>query len=241
MLYQSKISAPTGEPGEEAKFGFIATPVPIPKFEDKDNCTFTVRIPRTFLQNNARGEICERRFLWGAEVYTDDSDPIAVAIHSGWLRGAWDDDVNLSLCGLEDLDTAQAQAAELAKNKKPAIQISEKPSVPILPVAGRDLHMTLLILPRLESYGSTVSHGIKSREWRTKHDGVSYRIEKMVWIDEGLSRGEERGGEARRKRLNAIVESYKDARFAAKISTTFALKAKATASTKVPAQEAINA
>lgn len=178
----------------------------------------TVRVPRIFLQKTARAEICERRFLWGADVYTDDSDPIAVAIHSGWLRGEWNKDIDLSMFNLEGLENAKAKASELAQSNERVLNILELPSAPMLPVAGRDLHITLLILPRLERYGSLTAHGIKSREWKSKHDGVSFNIEKIAWVDEGLSRGEERGGEARRKRLRVFMESYREIGVGCKIS-----------------------
>jgi hypothetical protein len=50
-------------------------------------------------------------------------------------------------------------------------------------------------------------HGIKSRAWGSDHDGMSYRIEKIAWVDEQSARGEERDGEARRKRLRMMIGS----------------------------------
>ena len=35
---------------------------------------------------------------------------------------------------------------------------------------------------------------------------MSFKVEKISWVDEGVSRGEERGGEARRKRLRALMK-----------------------------------
>ena len=35
---------------------------------------------------------------------------------------------------------------------------------------------------------------------------MSFRVEKISWVDEGVGRGEERGGEARRKRLKALMK-----------------------------------
>lgn len=31
-------------------------------------------------------EALRRRKVWGTDVYTDDSDPLAIALHSGWIR-----------------------------------------------------------------------------------------------------------------------------------------------------------
>jgi len=75
------------------------------------------------------------------------------------------------------------------------------PISPMLPVPGKDLHLTLLILPTLQKYASRVAHGVKSRAWGCDHDGLSYRVEKMAWVDEKAGRGEERGAEARHGRL----------------------------------------
>ena len=36
---------------------------------------------------------------------------------------------------------------------------------------------------------------------------MSYRIEKIAWVDERAGRGEERDGEARRKRLKMMAAS----------------------------------
>ncbi len=78
---------------------------------------------------------------------------------------------------------------------------------PMIPVAGKDLHITLLVLPQLQRYASTVAYGFKSRAWGDNHDGMSFKIEKLAWVDGGTSKGEERGGEARRKRIRALLQS----------------------------------
>lgn len=77
----------------------------------------------------------------------------------------------------------------------------------MIPPAGKDLHITLLVLPQLQNYASTVAYGVKSRAWGGNHDGMSFKIEKIAWVDEGIGKGEERGGEARRKRLRAMFET----------------------------------
>lgn len=79
------------------------------------------------------------------------------------------------------------------------------PASPMLPVPGKDLHLTLLILPTLQKYASRVAHGVKSRAWGDDHDGLSFRVEKMAWVDEKGGRGEERGGGSRHRRLNSAA------------------------------------
>ena len=219
-LYQTTVIPISDDPEDESKYGFTSTPVPIPRFAEKENCTFTIRVPRLHLQRNARGEICERRALWGTEIYTDDSDPVAIAIHSGWLRGEWDDDIDISALDLGDVESAKAKARELSLSKEPTITLTETPSFPMFPVPKRDLHITLLILPPLASYASHNAYGLTSREWSTPHDGMSVKIEKMAWVDESASKGEERGGAARRKRMRALEESQKG-NLGPKISMSF--------------------
>jgi hypothetical protein len=195
--------------------------VPIPRFDERANCTFTVRVPRHHLADEARMEICARRALWGTSIYTDDSDPVAVAIHSGWLRGAWGPEVDLALLDLgppmvsspKDKDKdGDGKGAALAATDRPPSTTSPQlihatiPPTPLEPPPHMDLHITILILPTLECYASSVAYGIKSRAWTTvPHDGMSYSIEKLAWVDERAGRSEERGGEARRKRLRALM------------------------------------
>ena len=223
-LYRSTVGPASSDPADEFKFGYAATPIPIPRFDEKENCTFTIRVPRLFLSDTARGEICERRALWGAEIYTDDSDPIAMAVHGGWIRGEWDEDVDLSVLDLGDPEVAKAKMLDISQSKEPVVEVTEPPPQPMFLVPKRDLHITLLILPRLISYASRAAHGIKSREWKARHDGMSVKIEKVAWVDEKLGKAEERGGEARRKRLRALEESTKSASSGPKVSMSFVTK-----------------
>lgn len=171
----------------------------IPRFEGKGNCTFTVRVPRFYMKRKEREKICRQRALWGADVYTDDSDSLAAAMHAGWIRGDWGEGVDPSnlgsatVTGPTRLDPAVSGSVSLA--------VLVRPPQPIIPPPGKDLHLTLLILPALQNYASLVQHGIKSRAWGDTHDGMSFMIEKMVWVDEGAGYGEERGARARRKRM----------------------------------------
>lgn len=89
--------------------------------------------------------------------------------------------------------------------------LTSAPATPMLPLPGKDLHLTLLILPALQQYTSRVAHGIKSRPWGSDHDGLSFRIEKVEWVDEKADRGEERDGETRHKRLKMMSLGSKGA------------------------------
>ena len=176
----------------DSRLVYTSSPFTIPRCDGKENCTMTIRIPRFYLSKDEREQVCLGRAVWGTEVYSDDSDPLAAAIHAGWIRGDWGDSIDFSTLELDPVnDQKDAKQTE----------ITALPSSPMLPPAGKDLHLTILILPTLENYASRICHGIKSRPWGNDHDGLSYRIEKIAWVDEKASRGEERGGEARRKRL----------------------------------------
>lgn len=204
-LYIPRIGVPTTKsPLESAKFGYTSTPQPLPRFEGKENCTFTVRVPRYRIDAARREEICARRALWGTGVYTDDSDPVAAAIHSGFIRGAWGEDVDESFLDLEIRDTYQ-HAPPLSEEERE----SDQPRIPPVPPADKDLHITLLVLPKLDKYDQSVLFGIKSRTWDDNHDGVSFQVLRIDWVEEGAGRGEERGGEARRKRLRNLMQTGK--------------------------------
>lgn len=200
-LYNPRIGVPSAQASlDSTKFGYTTTPQPLPRFDKRENCTFTVRVPRFRIDAAHREEICARRSVWGTGVYTDDSDPVAAAIHSGYIRGAWGEDVDESMLDLEIKDIYQHAP-------QPDDTDPQHPRLPPVPPRDRDLHITLLILPRLERYDSTVMFGLKSRVWDGRHDGMSFKVHRVEWVDDGVGRGEERGGEARRKRLRTLMQT----------------------------------
>lgn len=115
-------------------------------------------------------------------MYTDDSDVIAACIHHGWFRGCWADDVDISLLGLELNDGLTSPSVDY---------LVEPPKHgPMEIPKDRDLHITVLILPKLEKYSSVTRFGIRSREWGAKregykgqHDGLSFMILSVRWVD----------------------------------------------------------
>ncbi|KAG0160734.1 hypothetical protein PDIDSM_8264 [Penicillium digitatum] len=205
-LYTPRISTPTAKSSlDSSKFGYTTTPQPLPRFEQRENCTFTVRVPRFRINQSHREEICARRALWGTGVYTDDSDPVAAAIHSGFIRGAWGDDVDEAMLDLEIKDTYQHAPAPEATTD--GASPTKGPRLPPIPPTDKDLHITLLVLPRVAQYDSALMFGLKSRKWDGRHDGMSFKVHAVDWVDEGVARGEERSGEARRKRLRALMQT----------------------------------
>jgi len=199
--------------------------------EGKENCTLTMKIGKEHLIPAAREEITSRRALWGTDVYTDDSDVIAACIHAGWIRGAWPDDVDVSMLGLDEgysvsdvrgLLNGHANGFKAAKQPANHITsalmvLSEPPKTGPMPVPeNRDLHVTLLILPRLQKYASTTRFGIKSREFggpvgdeeahqRAIHDGISFMVTGLRWVTNGAAAQNRLRGKARRERIRKAL------------------------------------
>ena len=146
-----------------------------------------------------REQICISRNLWGTEIHTDDSDPVAAAIHGGWIMPQFSDD-QMEVLNLKVPDPNDEMSTDL-----PATLTAVPADGPMVPPPDMDLHITVLILPTLQKYSSSVVNGVKSREWGDNHDGMSFKIHQLDWVDEGLSRGEERSGEARRQRMRAAM------------------------------------
>lgn len=195
------------------KLGVSSVPKPLPRYEGKENCTFTVRVPRFYLSDVEREEITRRRAVWGYDVYTDDSDPLAAAIHAGWIQGSWRGNIDVSMLELSNSGTrcAVKPAVVDVESAEPSasstvMTLTCPPMQPMVPPKNKDLHLTCLVLPPLEHYASKICHGMKSRAWGDNHDGMSFRIEKMEWVDEGVGKGEARTGEARRKRLRGLLD-----------------------------------
>lgn len=166
--------------------GFASTPQPLPRFEGNENCTFTVKVMRAYLDHKSREEITIRRGVWGTDIYTDDSDIIAACIHQGWFKGAWPAGVDENLLGLE-LSEEGAVPAFQPLNE---IWTQPSPSGPADVPKDRDLNINIVILPLLDKYSSVTRFGIKSREWggnydgyHSVHDGLSFMIQSIQWVD----------------------------------------------------------
>jgi Histone deacetylation protein Rxt3 len=191
--------------------GVTLTPTPLPHYsEDEINCTVTVQIPRFYLEDARREKITRHRAVWGTDVYTDDSDVLAAAIHAGWVKGKWGEDIDEAfLLGLSNIPEAGKKAKKISKDDEKAkleaaakagkkgddLSITERPERPVTPPAGHDAQITVILLPRLEKYRSLARNGLKSRKWGKNHDGLSFKLEKLTWV-EGL--GEPRTGAERR-------------------------------------------
>lgn len=120
-----------------------------------------------------------RRKLWGTDVYTDDSDVLAMCVHAGWIEAPHIPDVPEWLGGGGAPTVSQAWA-KLAARQERALGTPHR--VPPPEKGGAltcDLSVTLRIAPKLILYKGSPRGGIQSRSWGNTHDGVSVVVESV--------------------------------------------------------------
>jgi hypothetical protein len=211
--------------GRPPRYGYQSTPVPLPwdLIKDNLNCTLTVKVSKQHLVPAAREEITSRRALWGTDIYTDDSDVVAACIHGGWIRGEWPEEVDVDMLDLyatddKDKKGKRSGPAKLAPQANNMVVLDAPPkggpqNVP----ENQDLQVTVLILPPLEKYSSSCRFGIRSREFgsevadasglqhRAKHDGLSFMIMGLRWVNNGAGTQNRLRGKARRERIRRAL------------------------------------
>ncbi|KAI1770568.1 Rxt3-domain-containing protein [Hypoxylon cercidicola] len=211
IVYQVVLK-PSKLDSSHSKFGYSSNPRPLPMevIKGNENSTLTVKIPRVHLSPAAREEITSRRAVWGTDVYTDDSDVVAACIHAGWIRGEWGDDVDVDLLDLYKPSTSKKQRAAPVEQHLEVLT-SPPASGPVHVPADRDLHVTLLIMPALEKYSSSTRFGMQSREFggtyngrKSIHDGISFMITSVRWVDGAAPQSRLRG-KARRERIRKAM------------------------------------
>ncbi|KAG0014283.1 hypothetical protein BGZ80_010534 [Entomortierella chlamydospora] len=144
----------------------------LPSMQGKENSLLEVRVASPYLTyDNVK---VKRRELWGTEIYTDDSDIVAMLIHGGFFIPP----TSLHSGEQDSIQPTSQQhnfAAEPIKHICPAY----------------DLAITLRVMPKLIKYQGSIRHRIKSRTWKTGHDGVSLKIEaiRKLCPGEALNRG----------------------------------------------------
>ncbi len=186
------------------KFDISIRPNLLPAFTGaaKLNCTYTVRVPKLYLQQRERRLICKEAYLWGTGIYTDDSDVVAAAMHSGFIKSV----------APETADQVLLDRVVNEQNAK-IEGLANVPEKPFEPEAGRDAIIQLLVLPTLEHYAGSSRFGVCSRTWpesgtKTQHDGVSFAILKVDFVSGGVeARRMGRTGASKRARIKAELEA----------------------------------
>ncbi|KAF9362940.1 hypothetical protein BGX34_005218 [Mortierella sp. NVP85] len=151
----------------------------LPSLEGRENSLVEVRIASPYLTyDNIK---VKRRELWGTDIYTDDSDVVAMLIHAGFF---------IPPMGIHSSDQDLIQPDSQQHN------FAADPIKHIFP--SFDLAVTLRVMPKLVKYQGSIRNRIKSRTWKTRHDGQGLRIEsvKKLCSGEALNRG--RGQSKRR-------------------------------------------
>lgn len=221
FIYEPQLKPGRLLPNTPTHRGFSSNPKPLPWdiIKDKENCILTVKVPLVHLSSVAREEITARAYLWGTDVYTDDSDVVAACIHGGWIKGEWTDDVDTAML---DLDAGTGEGGK-RKSKIPTAEPPSResegaitmppPSGPMDIPANRDLHVNVLILPRLLKYSGCTRFGLSSREFggqygsrHSIHDGLSYMIKSIRWVENGAQPQARLRGKARRERMRKAMK-----------------------------------
>ena len=186
------------------KFDISIKPNLLPCFNqaEKLNCTYTVRVPKLWLQERERRLICQEAYLWGSGIYTDDSDVLCAAMHTGFIKSVPPDGVD------------QVLLHRVVREQNAKIDgLTDVPDKPVEPEAGKDAIITLLVLPNLERYEGSSRFGVCSRPWpeketKTQHDGVSFAVLKVEFVSGGVeARRMGRTGASKRARIKAELNA----------------------------------
>ncbi|KAI7894755.1 histone deacetylation protein Rxt3-domain-containing protein [Mucor mucedo] len=169
----------------ERSLGFqVYTPqLILPHLERCLNGVMEIRVPARYLTfENMR---VKKRALWGTDIYTDDSDIVAMAIHSGKYQPQFiepdigaDDPFALAVAGKQRESTEAAKRLALSGKK----WVRHDNLIP-----DHDLKVTVRVLPTLKNYASCIRYRLKSREWG-KHDGMSLYVDKVEKVKKGEAR-----------------------------------------------------
>ncbi|KAH3661693.1 hypothetical protein OGAPHI_006543 [Ogataea philodendri] len=189
-------------------------------FANYINCTVDIRIPYKSIPDNIN--VFDRR-IWGTDIYTDDSDIVAILYHCGVLQSA-------DPTGADDNDSTRAP--EKSEKSGESEQDKESGAVPfsshtgaitpgnldnihnvskpdVNPDEANDLVVTLIILPRLGVYQGSYRNHYNSRTWGQNgayHNGVSIALYGVRWCRLGGSYDGLNTGSFRKRLLNERME-----------------------------------
>lgn len=214
ILYDPDIKADHFRTHSKGGFRTKTKPLPRSLIEDNENSTLTVKVHRRHLEPHCREEVTRNRSVWGTDIYTDDTDIVAACIHAGWFRGEWQDDVDTGMLGLElkrEAPKSKGRGAKAVEKDLQDVLTAPPATGPMYVPLDRDLHVTILVLPNLVKYSGTTRFGIMSREFggsfkgrKSVHDGLSFKIEQIRWVDGAAPQSRLRG-KARRERIRKAM------------------------------------
>lgn len=165
-----------------------------PAFTPKDHfSTIQIGIKAEFL--TYRGNVAVRKSaLWGTDIYTDDSDIVAMIIHSGHYRPVDAPDPIEKNPDLPSVLQAQMLKSDFGDKSSSSISYKSPISSEVMPIIARadlessssttllpdhDLNVTLRILPKLIKYTGSTRYGLDSKGWSCLHAGESFIIVKV--------------------------------------------------------------
>ncbi|ORZ15139.1 histone deacetylation protein Rxt3-domain-containing protein [Absidia repens] len=160
----------------------------LPNLQEHLNGIVQVRIPARYL--SYQNPKVKKRAIWGTGIYTDDSDVVSMAIHSGkFIPEHHDPELESNdpfLMAVAGKSMESIRAATRKQAMSPKTYLLGRNGDDTIP--EYDIKVTLRVLPKLQDYTSTIQHRIKSRQWGGNHDGVSFYVEKVEQLKKGEAR-----------------------------------------------------
>lgn len=154
-----------------------------------------------------------KRKVWGTDVYTDDSDIVAMCLHAGWITGPMLYDVPDWVPPGKAVAAWRRMTRELSSNAKgnapngalsDAERLESASVIAALRAATCDLSVVLRVAPKLIAYKGSQRSGVRSRSWGNTHDGVSFVIESVSLQRPGYASGE-RGLRSTKQRIDQLA------------------------------------
>ncbi|CCH46118.1 Transcriptional regulatory protein [Wickerhamomyces ciferrii] len=143
----------------------------LPNLKKYINSIITIRIPSYQINNLQNNHNYLNRSIWGSDIYTDDSDILLILKHNGFLPSLDNDFENL----IEVNQSTEKKTSGNLENKSNIDQTVNN-FRHFVNIIGGDIHVDLIILPKLNHYKGHYNNGINSRDWIEGHDGVSIGI-----------------------------------------------------------------
>ncbi|KAH3669150.1 hypothetical protein WICMUC_004989 [Wickerhamomyces mucosus] len=139
------------------------------------NSIITIRIPSYYITDLANNKNFIDRNIWGTDIYTDDSDILLILKHNGFIPIQNSELENLIP---QNLNKSTPGNIDNFTNIKQTVSNFNQ----FINILSGDIHVDLIILPRLIKYQGIYRNGLNSRSWNN-HDGVSIAIHGIRYGD----------------------------------------------------------